>query len=101
MSKNYEAIPLFSPATARALWVAGITLGFVSLSFSLWGWLSRGQDWTTVLGPLGVLTFILAARGVMGGTRGRLYPALWAAGAALLAVDVVLKIARSAAGAGH
>jgi hypothetical protein len=89
---NSEPIPLFSPTTVRTLRIIAVAVVGFSLALNLWGWLSRGYHWTTLLGPIGMLLLIVSFAVVR--TRGRLYLVLQLIGMGLLIADIILILRR-------
>ena len=74
MGDDLEPIPIFSPRTARVLWIIAAVVVGLSLALNLWGWARAGRGWTTLLGPLGV--FLLVVSYPIMRSRARLYAVL-------------------------
>jgi hypothetical protein len=88
MVDDTEPIRLFSPKTARALWITAIAIGGLTLALNVWAWAGRGYAWTIFLGPVGLLLLLVSYPLVR--SRQRLYLALQALAAGLLVADLVL-----------
>ncbi len=98
MTDNAESPAIFSPATVRVLrvlWVIGVAAGVMSLAFSLWGLVRDGWSWTTSLGPLGALLFLLLSRPSAAQARGRFYAALFLLALGLMTTALILKVVQS------
>ncbi len=88
MGDSAQPISLFSPRTARALWVIGVTLGVFVLALNFWGWAHRGYSWTTFLGPVGMLLLVAGYPVVR--SRPKLYLVFQVVGIILLIASTVL-----------
>ena len=92
MDNNSESMALFSPTTARTLWIITVAFAVILLALNLWGWALRGYAWTTFLGPVGLLLLIVSYPLVR--SRGRLYLILQVMAMGLLIADLILMLRR-------
>ena len=92
MDNHSEPIPLFSPTTARMLWIVTVAFAGCLLALNLWGWARREYAWTTFLGPVGILLLMISYPLIR--SRGRLYLALQVMAMGLLIADLILILQR-------
>jgi hypothetical protein len=92
MVEDSEAVRIFSPGTARVLWIIAVAVVGLSLAIRLWDWALMGGYWTTIIGSLGM--FLLVVGYAVMRSRGRLSAVLQVTAMVLIIADLTLILRR-------